>query len=38
MTSDDHDELTRREGGWFNYLGGRIHPRRLRRITYLPSA
>lgn len=36
--SDDHDELTRREGGWFNYLGGRIHPRRLRRITYLPSA
>ena len=36
--SDDHDELTRREGGWFNYLGGRIHPKRLRRITYLPSA
>ena len=37
-TSDDHDGLTRREEGWFNYLGGRIHPRRLRRITYLPSA
>ena len=36
--SDDHDELTRREEGWFNYLGGRIHPRCPRRITYLPSA
>ena len=36
--SDDHDELTRREEGWFNYLGGRIHPRYPRRITYLPSA